>query len=66
MVSGGKKSSISKYRLDEMVEITGGHCKKLSGKISKINEAQEMLEVEIQLFGRIVTTKVKADDVKKA
>lgn len=64
--TGSMKSNIHRYKIDDIVEITGGHCKKLSGRISGIDESSESFNIEIQLFGRSITTRVKVEDVKKA
>jgi transcriptional antiterminator NusG len=60
-----KISSAFKYKIGDMVEIVGGHCKGLSGRVIDIMSVNA-LKVEIQIFNRAIYTDLKIDDIKVA
>jgi transcriptional antiterminator NusG len=60
-----KISSAFKYKIGDMVEIVGGHCKGLSGRVIDIKDINT-LNIEIQIFNRAIYTNLKIDDVKVA
>ena len=58
------KSAFS-YQINDMIEILGGHCKGLAGRVIDI-ENVNTLKVEIQIFNRTISTVIKLEDVKAA
>lgn len=65
MSGDNKIRSAFKYKIGDMVEILGGHCKGLSGRVIDIIDVNT-LRIEIQIFNRSIYTNVKLDDVKIA
>lgn len=53
------------FKIGDMIEILGGHCKGLSGRIIDIHDINT-LKVEIQIFNRTISTVVKLEDAKVA
>jgi len=60
-----KTYSSFKYKIDDVIEILGGHCKGLSGRIVEIIDSTH-LKIEIQIFNRAIYTNLKVDDVRMA
>lgn len=65
MSGDSKIRSAFKYKIGDMVEILGGHCKGLSGRVIDILDVNT-LRAEIQIFNRAIYTNVKLDDIKIA
>lgn len=66
VVSGDNKIRCSfQYKIGDMIEIFGGHCKGLSGRVIDIPDVNS-LKVEIQIFNRAIYTLIKLEDVKAA
>jgi transcription antitermination factor NusG len=66
VMSGDDKiRSAFKYKIGDMIEILGGHCKGLSGKVIDIIDVNT-IRAEIQIFNRAIYTNIKLDDVKIA
>lgn len=66
VMSGDDKiRSAFKYKIGDMIEILGGHCKGLSGKVIDIVDINT-IRAEIQIFNRAIYTNIKLDDVKIA
>jgi transcription termination/antitermination protein NusG len=66
VVSGDNKIRCSfQYKIGDMIEILGGHCKGLSGRVVDIPDINN-LKVEIQIFNRAIYTLIKLEDVKIA
>jgi transcription antitermination factor NusG len=53
------------FKIGDMIEILGGHCKGLAGRIIDIHDINT-LKVEIQIFNRTIGTTVKLEDAKVA
>jgi transcription antitermination factor NusG len=53
------------FKIGDIIEILGGHCKGLSGRIIDIFDINT-LKVEIQIFNRTISTIVKLEDAKVA
>jgi transcription antitermination factor NusG len=53
------------YKIGDMIEILGGHCKGLSGKVIDIIDINT-IKIEIQIFNRTITTVIKLEDAKVA
>lgn len=53
------------YKIGDMIEILGGHCKGLSGRIIDVHNINS-LKVEIQIFNRAIYATIKLEDVKAA
>jgi len=65
-IAGDNKiRSAFKYKIGDMIEILGGHCKGLSGRVIDIVDINN-LKVEIQIFNRAIFTIVKLEDVRIA
>ena len=58
-------SSAFSYKIGDIIEILGGHCKGLSGRVIEICDI-DTLKVEIQIFNRVITTQIKLEDAKVA
>ena len=66
VMSGDNKiRSAFKYKIGDMIEIFGGHCKGLSGRVIDIIDVNT-IRAEIQIFNRAIYTNVKLDDLKVA
>jgi transcription termination/antitermination protein NusG len=65
-ISGDNKIRCSfQYKIGDMIEILGGHCKGLAGRVVDIPDVNN-LKVEIQIFNRAIYTLIKLEDVKIA
>jgi len=65
MAGGEKVQSIFNYKVGDMVEVVGGHCKGLSGRIIEI-VSLNVLKIEIQIFNRAIYTTAKVEDLNLA
>jgi len=57
--------SAFKYKIGDMIEILGGHCKGLSGRVIDIVNVNNV-KVEIQIFNRAIYASIKLEDIKIA
>lgn len=60
-----KIQSAFKFKVSDMVEVIGGHCKGLSGRIVDILDIDK-LRIEIQIFNRAIYANIKVEDIKLA
>jgi len=60
-----KINSAFKFKIGDMIEILGGHCKGLSGRVVDILNVNN-LKIEIQIFNRAIYTDLRIEDVKVA
>jgi transcription antitermination factor NusG len=66
VMSGDNKiRSAFKYKVGDIIEILGGHCKGLSGRVVEIIDVNT-IKAEIQIFNRAIYTSIKIDDLKAA
>jgi transcription antitermination factor NusG len=65
MSEDNRVRSAFSYTIGDIIEILGGHCKGLSGRIVDIVDINT-LKVEIQIFNRIISTMIKLEDAKVA
>ena len=65
IAADNKIRSAFKYKIGDMIEILGGHCKGLSGRVIDIISVNN-LKVEIQIFNRAIYTNIKLEDIKIA
>jgi transcription antitermination factor NusG len=65
IAADNKIHSAFKYKVNDVVEILGGHCKGLSGRIIEIVDVNS-LRLEIQIFNRAIYTNIKVEDIKVA
>lgn len=66
VMSGDNKiRSAFKYEVGDIIEILGGHCKGLSGRVVDIIDVTT-IRAEIQIFNRAIFTNIKIDDLKAA
>ncbi|MDO8640092.1 MAG: transcription termination/antitermination NusG family protein [Nitrosarchaeum sp.] len=63
--SDSKIRSAFTYKIGDVVEILGGHCKGLSGRVIDILDVNT-LKLEIQIFNRAIYSTVKLEDAKVA
>jgi transcriptional antiterminator NusG len=65
-VSGDNRiRSAFSYKIGDMIEILGGHCKGLSGRVVDIFDVNT-LKIEVQIFNRTISTSIKLEDAKAA
>jgi transcriptional antiterminator NusG len=65
-ISGDNRiRSAFSYKIGDMIEILGGHCKGLSGRVIDIFDVNT-LKIEIQIFNRTIATSIKLEDAKAA
>ena len=62
MASGEKLSSAFKYKIGDMVEVRGGHCKGLSGRVIDILGI-DLLKIEMQIFNRAIYANIRLEDI---
>lgn len=65
MAANQKIHSAFKYKIGDIIEIIGGHCKSLAGRVIDIPDVNS-LKVEIQIFNRAIYSNIKLEDVKAA
>jgi transcription antitermination factor NusG len=65
IAADNKIHSAFKYKVGDIIEILGGHCKGLSGRIIEIVDVNS-LRIEIQIFNRAIYTSIKVEDIKVA
>lgn len=65
IAADNKIHSAFKYKVGDVIEILGGHCKGLSGRIIEIPDVNN-LRIEIQIFNRAIYTNIKVEDIKVA
>jgi transcription antitermination factor NusG len=63
--SGDKIRSAFKFKIGDVIEVIGGHCKGLSGRVVDIPNINQ-LRVEIQIFNRAIYANMKVEDAKLA
>jgi len=63
IASDNKIHSAFSYKIGDVVEILGGHCKGLSGRVIDIIDTNN-LKLEIQIFNRAIYTTIKLEDAK--
>jgi len=65
IADGEKTNSAFKYKIGDVIEVIGGHCKGLSGRVVDILDIN-LVKVEIQIFNRAIYTNLKLEDFKIA
>lgn len=65
MAANQKIHSAFKYKIGDVIEIIGGHCKSLAGRVIDIPDVN-CVKVEIQIFNRAIYSTIKLEDVKAA
>lgn len=63
IASDNKIRSAFSYKIGDVLEILGGHCKGLSGRVIDIVDTNT-LKLEIQIFNRAIYTTIKLEDAK--
>ena len=53
------------FRLGDVVRIKSGPFAAFTGRIDGINQARRLLEVTVDIFGRVTPVKLKFSDVEK-
>ena len=53
------------FRLGDVVRIKTGAFAAFTGRIEGINQAQRLLKVVVEIFGRVTPIKLKFSDVEK-
>lgn len=65
IATDNKIRSAFSYKIGDIIEILGGHCKGLSGRVIDIIDTNT-LKIEIQIFNRAIYTTIKLEDAKIA
>lgn len=60
------KTPATDFKVGDMVEITDGAFKGLTGKITSIQENKSKMYVSIDMFGRATSAELNFDEAKKA
>ena len=65
VASDNRMTCAFSHKIGDVIEILGGHCKGLSGRIIDIIDINS-IKVEIQIFNRAIYTIIKVEDIKIA